>query len=216
MSRRRSGVRTTVAALAGCVAALASGGCSSAADFERRPVTSPAFPVMTSAPTQPARQRGVSWVAGRRVTNEHLEPLVGNNVNWIVQTPFGWQRRIDSPEVHLLTSGRILWGETDAGLETTTRLAHEVGIKTLLKPHLWITEAEAGKWRTDIAMNSLKRTGNAGSRATAGSSCTTPGWPSVSESTRCVSGPSYTKPRCSTKRGGGRSSRRFAASTTVR
>jgi hypothetical protein len=105
------------------------------------------------APT-PERHRGVSWVAGpREVRAQDLEPLVANGVNWIVQTPFGWQERIDSPTVKLVTSGRVYWGERDEGLEVTTRLAKERGIKTLLKPHIWISRAE-GKWRSDIAMGS--------------------------------------------------------------
>ena len=99
------------------------------------------------------RQRGVSWVAGHEITAEHLGALVEIHVNWIVQTPFGWQRNYNSPQIALATDGNVLWGETDAGLETTTRLARERGIKTLLKPHIWLTRPD-GKWRADIAMGS--------------------------------------------------------------
>lgn len=100
------------------------------------------------------RQRGVSWVAGPRpVTAEMMSPLVEHNVEWIVQTPFGWQQRTDSPEVRLVTEGKVFWGETDEGLRVTTRLARERGIRTLLKPHIWLTDA-GGAWRSDIAMAS--------------------------------------------------------------
>ena len=98
------------------------------------------------------KQRGVSWVAGHEVGPGHFEPLVKNHVNWIVQTPFGWMRHHDSTEVALVSGGGVLWGETDAGLETTTRLARAAGIRTLLKPHIWLTRAEKGKWRTHIEM----------------------------------------------------------------
>jgi hypothetical protein len=104
------------------------------------------------SPPAPERQRGVSWVGGREpVTAAHLQPLVDRHVNWIVQTPFGWQRRIDEAEVHLATGGRVWWGESDEGLETTARLARERHIRTLLKPHIWLA-ARDGTWRGEIAM----------------------------------------------------------------
>jgi hypothetical protein len=97
------------------------------------------------------KHRGVSWVAGREVTSEDLAQLEHFHVNWIVQTPFGWQRSHSSPEVALATGGRVYWGERDVGLEATTRLARKLGIRTLLKPHIWLTRA-GGKWRSDIEM----------------------------------------------------------------
>lgn len=98
------------------------------------------------------KHRGVSWVAGSPITLENLQPLAGAGVNWIVQTPFGWQRNHRSARVVLATSGRILWGESDRGLAETARMARSLGIKTLLKPHLWLTRSEDGKWRGHIEM----------------------------------------------------------------
>ena len=46
------------------------------------------------------------------------------------------------------------WGETDVGLETTTRLAKQFGINTLLKPHIWLRRSSGGKRRSDIEMES--------------------------------------------------------------
>ena len=90
------------------------------------------------------KQRGVSWVGGRNlVTEAQIQPLIENNVNWIAQTPFGWQQNYNSPSLDLITSG-VLWGETDSGLETTTRLARGAGIKTLLKPHIWLRNRQGG------------------------------------------------------------------------
>ncbi|RMF69292.1 MAG: hypothetical protein D6743_02090 [Calditrichaeota bacterium] len=105
-----------------------------------------------SDPVQP-RQCGVSWVAGPEpVTRADFAPLVRHHVTWIVQTPFGWQSRYNSPELRLVTGGGIFWGETDEGLRTTTRLAKQFGIKTLLKPHIWMHSNRDGKWRGEIEM----------------------------------------------------------------
>ena len=100
------------------------------------------------------KHRGVSWVAGPRpVAARDFEPLVKNHVNWIVQTPFGWQKSINSPDVKLVTDGFVYWGETDAGLKRTAELAKAAGIKTLLKPHIWLQNSQKGKWRGEIAMD---------------------------------------------------------------
>ena len=94
----------------------------------------------------------MSWVAGRQISEEDFNPLAANHVNWIVQTPFGWQLNYDSPDLRFVTEGRILWGETDDGIEKTTRIANAFGIKTLLKPHVWLRNRRDGKWRSDIEM----------------------------------------------------------------
>ena len=109
----------------------------------------------TTQTTGPAeKHRGVSWVAGRQITKVDLLPLRANHVDWIVQTPFGWQQAVDSTQIRLATGGRILWGETDEGLREATTLARELGVRTLLKPHGWLTEQGGGAWRGTIAMTS--------------------------------------------------------------
>ena len=114
-------------------------------------VTSPAAAPGSNPALSNSWQRGVSWVAQGVVTAQNFEALKAVGATWIVQTPFGWQRHHDSSEVRLVTSGRVLWGETDEGLRVTTALAKEAGIRTLLKPHLWLTRGD-GRWRSDVAM----------------------------------------------------------------
>lgn len=100
------------------------------------------------------KHRGVSWVAGRKITEQHIQPLIAHHVNWIVQTPFGWQRSVNSPAISLVGGGGVFWGETDEGLSITTTLARQAGIRTLLKPHIWLRDRSGGKWRGDIQMDS--------------------------------------------------------------
>jgi hypothetical protein len=98
--------------------------------------------------------KGVSWVAGDSVTLEQLMQLRKYNVNWIAQTPFGWQKEYNEPEIRMSHGNRGYWGERDHGLIHTTELAKEAGLKTLLKPHIWLMNRDNGKWLGDIEMQS--------------------------------------------------------------
>ena len=103
-----------------------------------------------------SRLRGVNWVGGDSVTAAQLMPLRKAGVTWIAQTPFGWQGGAADPVIRTLTGrpvGRYgLWGESDAGIAYTVRLARQRGIRTLLKPHLWVRGRSA--WPGDINMAS--------------------------------------------------------------
>ena len=102
------------------------------------------------------RLRGVSWVGSDSITAAELEPLRQAHISWIAQMPFGWQAGVAAPAVQLHTArpgGRWgLWGESDAGLLYTARLARQRGIHTLLKPHLWVRGHNS--WPGDINMSS--------------------------------------------------------------
>ncbi len=111
-------------------------------------------PLSSSLMQGEEKQRGMSWTAEPEpITVKNLESLVDLHVNWMVQTPFGWQTDYNTPDVKLSTQNAY-WGETDEGLKVTTQLALAKGIKTLLKPHIWITHLTDGKWLTDIDMKS--------------------------------------------------------------
>ena len=46
------------------------------------------------------KHRGICWVGGRQiVTTDELQKVADLGVNWISQTPFGWQRGHDNPEI---------------------------------------------------------------------------------------------------------------------
>lgn len=101
------------------------------------------------------KHRGVCWVASPyKIDSSHMEDLVEKNVNWISQTPFGWQREHNSPLIgNQIGRNDGWWGESDHGLRQTTRLAKQFGIKTILKPHIWLRDSQ-GKWRGEIEMGS--------------------------------------------------------------
>ena len=103
-------------------------------------------------PFDSTRLRGVSWVGGDSVTAAELAPLLRDRVSWIAQTPFGWQNGVATPEIRLNTGRhRGYWGESDAGLAATARLARQHRVSTLLKPHLWVRGSASG-WAGDIEM----------------------------------------------------------------
>ena len=98
------------------------------------------------------KQKGVCWVGGRQVvTQSEFRPLIENHIQWISQTPFGWQSNNSSTEVISNTNfERTWWGESDVGIKQTTLLARQNKIKTILKPHLWVK----GSWPGEIKMDS--------------------------------------------------------------
>ncbi len=96
--------------------------------------------------------RGVCWVGGDSIARHNIQQIDEVGINWISQTPFGWMRGHDHPSV-ILNNERAWWGESDRGLIHTAELARESGIKTMLKPHIWLRGTD-GKWRSDIEMKS--------------------------------------------------------------
>lgn len=56
-------------------------------------------------------------------------------VNWISITPFGFQ---STPRDTTIRWGGARFSESDDRLRRVTAQAHEVGIKVMLKPHLWL------------------------------------------------------------------------------
>jgi hypothetical protein len=99
------------------------------------------------------KQRGVCWVAmPHPIEKSDFQALLQNNIQWINQTPFAFQREHDSPELKFFTDENVWWGERDIGIETTTAMAKELGIKSVLKPHIWLHSNHSGKWRAEIGM----------------------------------------------------------------
>jgi hypothetical protein len=107
-----------------------------------------AVPVRLPGPP-PAKMRGVCWEGASEIEPSRLDPLKDLGVDWISETPFGWVPSAGSSTVRF-SGERGLWGETDEGLVKTAVWARARGIKTLLKPHLWVRYAD---WPGDIKMS---------------------------------------------------------------
>jgi hypothetical protein len=103
----------------------------------------------TDARAPAVRMRGVCWEARGEIAAEALDALLEVGVDWISETPFGWSPGLASPEIVVATPGRAYWGEGDVGLARTAGFARERGIRTLLKPHVWV---RGRGWPGDLAM----------------------------------------------------------------
>jgi len=101
-----------------------------------------AFLLISLTASAAEKQRGMSYACafsrerdvryGSPASAEALRDLKKLGVNWISIMPFGFHR--GTPEIRF--GGDRVW-ETDESLVAVTKQAHELGIKVLLKPHLW-------------------------------------------------------------------------------
>lgn len=72
---------------------------------------------------------------GSAASAESLRILQSLGVNWISITPFGFQR---TPRDTAIRWGGSRLSETDERLRAVTRQAHALGIRVMLKPHIWL------------------------------------------------------------------------------
>lgn len=96
------------------------------------------------------KHRGVCWVAAPSpLEGGELADLTAIGASHISQTPFGWQSEIQDPELRWEThTDKMWWGESLHGLQATLDSASELGLISMLKPHLWVR----GSWPGEISM----------------------------------------------------------------
>lgn len=85
---------------------------------------------------------GVSFVASREpVSEEQVDEVVRLNANHAAVMPFGFIRDINSPDI-IFDTDRQWYGETKKGAVQYVELLHQKGIKTMVKPQIWIWKGE--------------------------------------------------------------------------
>ena len=109
-----------------------------------------ALAAQAPATLAPQAHRGVCWVGG--ASERGLTELKEMGVEWISVTPFAYgQRQKDQ----LPPGGRFQAaegrGESLADARRVTQLAHQLGLKVMIKPHVWF-QGRNGLWHGDIAM----------------------------------------------------------------
>ncbi len=125
---------------------------------------SPPDPPPAPRPTQttalpPTVERGVclahTWQDGGRrgygtdTCEKTLTHLAHLGVQSVSLTPFGWMSSLHTPDIHGEFSDAMpSSGERAGRLRRVTAQAHALGMRVVLKPHLWV---RGGKWRGEIA-----------------------------------------------------------------
>ena len=83
------------------------------------------------------RINGVCFVAPPRpIQPISLKPITTVNADWIAITPYGFSRR-NSPKV-VFNHPNQWWGERVDGTIKTISYAQSMGLKIMLKPHIWV------------------------------------------------------------------------------
>jgi hypothetical protein len=92
---------------------------------------------------------GVSLVASRdSISAKHIDPIIEINANYAAIMPFGFIRSMDEPEIVYNTS-RQWFGESKLGAKQSIEALHKRGIKTMLKPHIWMRGEFTGHIKMD-------------------------------------------------------------------
>lgn len=94
--------------------------------------------------------KGVCWVGTRdSLYGGELKLLHNTGANSLSQTPFGFQRDVNSPEIRWSAYNQDMWwGESAQGIKTTLDSSAVFDITNILKPHIWVR----GSWPGEIEM----------------------------------------------------------------
>jgi hypothetical protein len=86
---------------------------------------------------------------GSDACREQLAKIKSIGGTWVTVSDFAWMGAVTQPSVRFGRSD-----EAD-GLEQVIRDAHGIGLKVLVKPHLWSRDfGRSGKWHGDVRMTS--------------------------------------------------------------
>ncbi len=72
-----------------------------------------------------------------KIVEGGFDDLVDLNVGWVAMVPYAVTRRGDS-KVFFDYSAGYWWGESLEGTAECIRIAQKAGLKTMLKPHVWV------------------------------------------------------------------------------
>lgn len=95
--------------------------------------------------TKEEKIKGITMVAPpKEFTSNPIPNIMEVNASWIAVVPFGFTRKGESSVSH--SSPWQWWGETAEGIKASTKLAHDQGLKVMLKPQVYIP----GGWVGDM------------------------------------------------------------------
>ncbi len=95
--------------------------------------------------------RGMSVFGWHRSSEEEIESLVRNNVEWVAVVPFFYQKDETTKTINTTREFGV-YNKRDSVFIKSISALHEKKFKVMLKPHLWVTEG----WRSDLKLNTKK------------------------------------------------------------
>jgi len=110
-----------------------------------RPSAQPASALpMVPIRLSPEKINGLTFVAPPEPFAENpMAALQNVGAGWIAIVPYAFTRP-GEPSVHFSTDGGQWWGEGPEGVRETIRLAHEAGLKVMLKPQVYVPRSWTG------------------------------------------------------------------------
>jgi hypothetical protein len=91
-----------------------------------------------SCNSQVKKINGLSFVASRdTIDAKHIKPALKTNSNYVALMPYSFIRNIEIPKIEFNTN-REWFGETKNGLLQYAKEFQKVGVKIMVKPHLWL------------------------------------------------------------------------------
>jgi hypothetical protein len=100
------------------------------------------------------KQRGIHLFSRRADNEQIIEDLLRTNAEWISLVPFGWMEDYDSPQVGRRNGDYSHWSGRDSSFMNRINGLKKAGFYIMMKPHIWIGNPTAGKWRSDIQHHS--------------------------------------------------------------
>ncbi|MBU3010876.1 glycoside hydrolase [Polaribacter vadi] len=104
-----------------------------------------------SCTSQSKKINGLSFVASRDSINiNHIKPVLKTKGNFVALMPYSFIRNIEIPKIEFNTN-REWFGESENGLFQYAKEFKKVGVKIMIKPHLWLRR---GGFTGDLKANS--------------------------------------------------------------
>jgi hypothetical protein len=90
---------------------------------------------------------GLTFVAPpKSFSGNPMNEINSIGANWIAVIPYGFTM-LGKPEVHYKEFGGQWWGEKPEGIRKTIQLAHDAGLKVMLKPQVYVP----GSWTGSLS-----------------------------------------------------------------
>lgn len=100
------------------------------------------FFLQISCASQTKKINGLSFVAsGIPIDETHTNPVVKAQSNYVALMPFGFIKKLSSPEI-IHNTKRQWFGETEAGLIQYAKEFRKHKIKIMVKPQIWVWNGE--------------------------------------------------------------------------